>query len=365
MFLFVMSGVLYFLFVGNPLSSSGVVWDRTILSINQTYCTAVEETPDGGYILIGSSNARGPGGQSAYLVKTNSNGWVQWEKRLGEEYNIKNVVGQVTDKGELIIAGHWRNKVYVTKTDESGNPLWERVLDRDCWTRIFSLTQVPNGGYAVVGYAVNDLYLLKLDDSGKMEWENLLGEGHEKQGYSIQATEDGGFIIAGDCDLTGIGETDVYIAKTDSQGNLEWQKNFGGDEHDHGRSVHVTNDGYIIAGSKINSRENEHEVYLLKTDFNGDFLWEMTYAKATPVMGYDMQVTPDDGYVITGAVSGSDIMPQSEILLMKTSQDGKQEWEKIFSTKSDDFGTCVKVIEDGYLIAGNRDNNIFIMRIRE
>lgn len=365
LFLSVMFGFLYFSFIGNPFSTTGVVWDRTIFNMNHTYCTSVGATPDGGYMLIGSSNARRPNRKSAYVVKTDSTGKVLWERRLGEEHNIKNVFGLVTETRELVIAGYWRSKVYVAKTNLSGDIIWERVIEKNSWTRVFSLTEVPSGGYAVVGYADHDVYLLKLDEFGEVEWERLLGEGHGKQGHSIQPTKDGGFIIAGECDLTGIGVDDVYLLKTDSQGYFEWQMSFGGNDNDHGRAIHVLEDGYVIAGSRINNREIEHEAYLLKTDLNGKLIWEKTYSKAQPVLVYDMQVTPNGSYLITGVVFGSDELPHSQILVLKTDSEGTLIWDKILSTQASDFGACIILKDDSYIVAGNRDHNIFILKIRD
>ena len=98
-----------------------------------------------------------------------------------------------------------------------------------------------------------------------VEWEKTFGGSSWDETYSVQQTNDGGYIIAGSTLSYGSGEWDVYLIRTDSDGNLEWQKTFGGSMWDEARSVQHTNDGgYVIAGVTWSYGSSYSDVYLIK-----------------------------------------------------------------------------------------------------
>ncbi len=117
-----------------------------------------------------------------------------------------------------------------------------------------------------------DVYLVKTDVIGTMIWEKTFGEAGEDRSSSVQQTKDGGYIIAGvsDWDFSS-GTGDVYLIKTDADGNLIWEKTFGGADCDYGYSVQQTTDGgYIITGDTSSYGAGSFDVYLIKTDADGN-----------------------------------------------------------------------------------------------
>ena len=150
-----------------------------------------------------------------------------------------------------------------------------------------------------------DVYLIKTDTDGNELWSKTFGGAQDDEGYSVQQTTDGGYIIAGYTASVAVGDMDVYLIKTDTDGNEMWSKPFGGPHGDLGNSVQQTTDGgYIIVGIYTRlSGDDYNDVYLIKTDADGNELWSETFAMLTAVEGLSVQQTADGGYIIAGTAN--------------------------------------------------------------
>jgi len=121
-------------------------------------------------------------------------------------------------------------------------------------------------------------------------------------GYFVRQTADGGFIITGKTNSFGAGFADVYLIKTDADGDTLWTKTFGETYDDYGNSVYQTADGgYIITGETFSFGAGNADVYLIRTDAMGNELWSTTLGGTGNDIGYSVHQTTDKGYIIAGS----------------------------------------------------------------
>ncbi|MHC4633484.1 MAG: hypothetical protein ACYS9C_19735, partial [Planctomycetota bacterium] len=224
--------------------------------------------------------------------------------------------------------GAWQSDVYLIKTDSNGNGEWEKTFGGSGGEWGYSVQQSTDGGYIIAGYTssygagASDVYLIKTEPNGNSQWQKTFGGSEGDQGWSVQQTTDGGYIIAGWTDSYGAGNDDVYIIKTDPNGNSVWHKTFGGSGNDMAYSVQQTSDtGYIITGSTYSYPVGDWDVYLIKTDPNGNSQWQKTFGGSESDGGRSGQQTSDGGYIIAG-YTWSFGAEMRDVYLIKLCSDG-------------------------------------------
>ena len=109
-------------------------------------------------------------------------------------------------------------------------------------------------------------------------WTKTYGGSNNDYGYYIQLTSDSGYIIVGYTESYGAGKKDVYLIKTNAEGKKEWQRTYGGRGNDEGKTAQqVADGGYIIVGYTESYGADNKDIYLIKTDTNGDEVWHRTF----------------------------------------------------------------------------------------
>jgi hypothetical protein len=292
---------------------------------------SIQQTADGGYILAGRSTSFGLGDNDIYAVKTDSNGDTLWSRTYGgTDTDIAESVVQTNDEG-YAIAGYTRNQtsnlwqMYLMKTNIIGDTLWIRSYEAPGNRAAYSVDQTIGGGYIICGWnpfgsgSESDIYLIRTDVLGNVLWTTSYGGDGEEAAFDVHQTMDGGFIIAGWTDSFGAGYGDFYLVKTDSVGDTLWTNTYGGTDGEGAYSVKETSDGgYVLAGVTYSFGAQNGDMYLVRTNPQGDTLWTLSYGGPDAEYGYSIDLTSDGGYIIAGAVSGE---WDTDALLVKTGPD--------------------------------------------
>ncbi|MCP4631994.1 MAG: T9SS type A sorting domain-containing protein, partial [candidate division Zixibacteria bacterium] len=232
---------------------------HTGIEVGMSVC----EADDGGFMICGYTNSFGYGEFDVYVIKTDSDGNGEWAEMYG---------GALTDIGNAII-----------KTS-SGN-------------------YVINGSSGTYGSGNMNFWAFEIDPDGVQQWEENFGLGSDFDwGKGICETADGGFALVGDSDTHGADLLDVMLIKTDDYGFEDWRYKISRSVfYDYGNSICQTSDGgFIICGATKYTNTQKNDIYMIRTNSNGNVLWTGTYGGSESDWGSSMCITNDDDYVIVG-----------------------------------------------------------------
>ena len=203
------------------------------------------------------------------------------------------------------------------------------------------IIQLYDTGYATIGSSSlsgssSDVYLLRIDSLGNYLWSKTYGGNQSDNGESIKETTDSGFVIAGHTNSFGAGGFDAYLIKTDKDGNLEWQKTYGGSDWDFAHSVILMPDGgYVIAGETYSSGLGNNDAYIIRTDSLGNSLWQRTFGTAQEDKVNDIFLAQDGFLYATGTTNGKG-SGTNDAYVLKLDLSGNLIWEKSFGSLGDD-----------------------------
>ncbi|MCK4307994.1 T9SS type A sorting domain-containing protein, partial [candidate division WOR-3 bacterium] len=170
---------------------------------------------------------------------------------------------------------------------------------------------------------------IRTDADGDTLWTKTYGGTHDDVGYSVQECAGGGFIIAGETRSFGAGEYDVYLIRTDENGDTLWTKTYGGTSRDRGYSVEeCASGGFIITGYTYSFGAGNCDVYLIRTDTDGDTLWTGIYGGTDYDWGCSVQECANGGFIIAGQTESFGA-GYSAVWLIRISETGVEEQKEL------------------------------------
>ena len=233
-----------------------------------------------------------------------------------------------------------------------------------------SVLQTDDGGYIVAGRTLsygngsNDIYVLKTDGNGNEVWTKTYGGNGWDAPYEIKKTLDNCYIIAGETSSFGAGASDAFLMKIDSNGDSIWFKTYGGSADDGAYSVDVCNDNsFIVAGVTMSFGEGQSQTYLIKTNEYGDSLWTKEYGPSyANCFGSTVIQTSDFGYLVVGKFSYGN----PKLHIIRTNNIGDTLWTKKYGYNGMYSGSTIRKINNsGYAILGTivNMNNVSDIRL--
>ena len=311
-------------------AQGNLLWTKTYGGKGVDYCSAIQETKDGGFILVGTSDISSPSNSDVYLIRTDANGTILWSKTIGGNGNdIAYSILQTSDGG-FLFAGSTESfslgsrDIYLIKTDSIGNVLWSKSTGGIGNEVAFTIRQTNDGGYILIGDTYSfgvggvDILLLKIDSNGSILWSKTYGGLGDDFGRDVLQSADGGYMIAGFGDSFALGKSDFYLIKVDFQGNVIWSKSYGDAGDEVSSSVQQTLDGNIVIfGTSQSFKVENPDLFIIKVYLNGKVLWSKTMGGEINDLPESIENTKDGGFIICGT-GGFMNRDDYDILLIKT-----------------------------------------------
>jgi uncharacterized delta-60 repeat protein len=341
-------------------------WARVYGDILNDGAACIHQTNDGGYIVAGYySFLLGLSGMDAWLIKFSPEGKIQWQRAYGGTgVDCASSIQQTPDGG-YIVAGYTSpsdmlsRDFWVLKLDSSGNIEWQKAYGGSAEDWAASIGQTNDGGYIVVGITTSfgagdyDFWILKLSPNGDIEWQRAYGGENFDSAQSIQQTRDGGYIVAGYSSSFVAQYADIWLLKLSNKGDIEWQRTYGGDGSEWTTSIQQTNDGsYILAGYSSSFSLSSGDIWVLKLFPNGDIEWQRAYKGNESDGAHSIQQTRDGGIIVAGFTESFGAGGR-DVWILKLNSIGEIEWQRTYGGNGDDWAHFIQQTSDGgYIVAG-------------
>lgn len=333
-------------------------WNKTYGGSGEDKGRAVIQTSDGGYALTGyAQSADGDGSNNEgfhdnWIVRVDAQGTILWEKSFGFSGHDHSYDIMQTEDGGLFFTGHLDitaaredgftekgasltrhgvGEFWGTRLDSDGNIEWRSYFGGSNNDRAFGVVRADDGGFVMAGFAESndfdvknnsgsyDFWAVKINSSGDLVWEQAYGGTGIDRSYAIANTSDGGYALTGqtlsvDGDIANNkGKSDIWLIKLDPLGNLVWEKSFGGSDFELGDGLTLLgNGGFMIAGNSKSSdidlvaNSGENDVWLIRTDANGQLEWQKTIGGSDLDFGFDIIEHKDGSIMVIGETASTD-----------------------------------------------------------
>ncbi len=348
------------------LSAQIPTFVKTIKYSDDAHGKCVRQTTDGGFIIAGYTFNSDSVNTDALIVKTNYMGDTTWTKHYGgngeyDDQEAKSIIE--TGNGYMYTGVDWVTSgsygLYLMNINSSGTTLWEKTHKFSLDMNGNDIIPAQGGGYATAGYYgaysyFSYIMLNKYDTNGDTAWSKLYNFSGSMAANSLRAPDAAhgyGYIILGNIYING--SYDMYVIRTNDNGDTLWTKNYGGINDEYGNCIQQTSDGgYILAGYQENAN-GYYNTYVIKINSSGNIQWEKSLGiDNNDERGRFILQTSDNGYVIAGDMHTPS--NYDDVFIMKLNTNGDSLWTKIYGFASYDNAQWMDQTTDGgFIITGN------------
>lgn len=342
-----------------------------------------------------------------WTVSTNA-AWLT----IGTPNGSNNSKIEVTNKSENLTGAELTGAITVTPALNGIAPhvinvkqvAWSRAFGGASLDEITASAKSADGGLIMAGtsestngeltgnHGKGDFWLIRTDAAGKKLWQKVFGGSGIENAKSVTIAPDGGFVVTGstrsiDGDVTGAkGNDDIWVIKTDANGNLVWQKVFGGSGWDKANHMLTTSDGGLLLTGETTSTDGDFisagnkNLFLMKLNSTGGISWVKNYGGSNTETGTHVLAATDGGYLVTATTSSidGDVTGNSntigKVWVLKTASDGSLQWANIINHTHFAIPNAAIVSGTGFIVCGKRqeanlipdlaqqDENVFVAR---
>lgn len=392
-------------FLGVMVAQPSIEWKKTFGGSYWDIFLDVHQTSDGGYIAVGATESingdvsGNHGSSDVWVVKMSSTGGIQWKKALGGTgYDAGSAIVETKDGGFILMGfsdshngqvsgNHGNYDFWVVKLSNLGAIEWQKSLGGSMLEYGFGIQQTNDNGYILIGYSISndgdvsgnhglgDIWVVKLSNLGVLQWQKTLGGSNDEGAACIKQTSDGGYILAGstlsdDGDVVGQhGGGDIWLVKLSEFGDIQWQKTYGGSKEEAldqtPSALQITADsGYILSGRSysddgdVSGGHGVADAWIVKLSQEGNLQWQKTLGGSKEDVSLSIQQTQDGGFItagITGSFNGDVTGNHGEFdyWVIKLSSSGEKQWQKALGgTKTDYAYSILQSNDGGYLVSG-------------
>lgn len=323
----------------------------------------MRRTSDGGYIVCGSTGSFGNGSSDIYLVKVDAEGTPEWSLAHGGPGVEQGWMVEELPDGGYLVAGTTASygaggyDGYLLRVDAAGSVVWERTYGTSDWEFLYGLA-VGEDRFYLVGTSFSggnggaDLWTLCVSEDGVVIWEAAYGNNGDDEGRAVFASENGGCIVAGTRSAED-GSLDAVLVRYDDNGGEQWDASPATDGDAVGNGVTRTTDGAFVLGGWCDGFTGLREMLLWKVDEGGEEVWMQHFGESTDWEGHEVKGIADGGVSMAGwtaAFGGGG----KDMYLLVVHADGAFRFGRTFGSTQDEEARSLDPTPDGgFVVAGS------------
>jgi hypothetical protein len=311
--------------------------------------------------------------------------------------------GNTSSNDGDVFSHYGKTDFWFLRADSNGNIVWEITYGGSGEDYPSNMLPTPDGGFMMFGETYSndgdvgcnhsnngDWWLVKTDSLGNILWSRCYGGTHKETASQMIYANDGGYVLTGktgsvDGDIShNNGQYDVWVVKVDWEGEMVWERTFGGSRSDWANGIGLTSDGGYVVGAGTGSSNGDvncsdslpsewSSAWVIKLNTEGQIEWQKCYGGTASDVVVDIMQTSEGGYIFLGQISSNDgdidcfhgtpgESSTQDMWVVKLDETGEIEWNRCLGGSNFDVPRFIRPMDDGgYLIGGNttsRDGDV-------
>lgn len=315
-----------------------IMWQQTFGWTSYDLFLDVAETPDGGLILAGAADPLANQNIDMWAMKLDANGAPLWQKHFdkGGWDNATSILP--SPDGGYVLVGFTQatffadRDIWVIKLDAGGEVVWDKTYGGNSWDEAQDVAIGAQGEIVLAGDTESfgagdsDGWVLKLDANGAPLWQKAFGGSGADSFHAVALRHDGGIVVAGEGNVQNFTQADAWVMSLTSDGAILWKERLGGFAGDYANDVHFVGDDLILTGATGSYGVGTLDTWGMKLDMDGqipgcglmrndqstasdtqaNIQSGTVTAQSTPVEGVNSSATPLDANLQAVLLCGGD-----------------------------------------------------------